>query len=176
MPNYKVNITSIDNAELVKLSDMVEWLRIDETEEANLVSGLIKAARIRVENLANQDFVAKTRTIEIDEFVGKIETDIYPLGTVAVSYMINGVATNYPTNKVRTNGSVVTLLDIKKVDAVDNALTLTVISKPNTEYLEIAKIAIKLLVGKWYDNRASQKYEVPDMVEAIMMGVRITTC
>jgi len=175
----KTVTVAAETPEPVLASELEEWLYIDGAEQRNTLNALIKAARIRCEQLANQDFVPKSYVFEFDDFVSNFETNIYPLvpSPITVTYWdADDNDMEYATANIRVDGTSIIFTEVVEVYDRHDAVTVECTSSPNPENLEIVKMAIRLLVGKWWDNRATQKQEVPDMVEVMMNAIRIIKC
>ena len=153
--------------EPVSLRDMQEDIGIAATTGSDArITGLIKAARIKVEKDCRRAFVKQTWTSKLDDFPLKdewVELPRPPLlsgSTVIVSYETStGTATwsttNYTYDTSREPGVIFTGFGISWPDTKDipNAITLTSIHGYSTDGAgvpEDAKQAIRMLANDWF--------------------------
>jgi hypothetical protein len=151
------------------------WLRTDSTEDRELIEDLIKAATIQAEDLAGQDFMPRTYEVATDTNVTSIDLEKWPFGEiVSVTAVLNDTDTVLALNtgyklKQYQWGAKVEIQGTLEADYIKVRYK----TAPNSGYLLFAKVAIKLAVAKWYDQRASGKHEWPESAEAMMMNIRI---
>lgn len=176
---HSIDITDYDALPtLVPLPDVSDWLRDVDDADITLVEQLIAAATEQSENVANQDFLERTYKIVLDAFTNNVVLDKWPAGDiVSVVAKVNAVDITIDTAKYYKKeqkwGNELVFTETITVDAVYNALTITYKTKPSPRYLPIAVTAVKLTVGKWYDQRASGKHEYPETAEVMMLGIRM---
>lgn len=179
---HSIDITDYANLALITpLESVNTWLRDVSPDDADLVGQLIVAATEQSENIANQDFVERTYKIVLDAFTSCVTLDKYPAGDIeSVVAKVANVDVTVDTAKYYKReqkwGAELVFTETITVDAVPEALIITYKTAPSPRYLPLAIAAVKLTVGKWYDNRASGKHEYPETAEVMMLGVRIRSC
>lgn len=89
----QIKIDETTGAELISVSEVKNYVRIDTTADDDLIGLMITSARIQAENYCSRDFVAKERTYYVDESLdGIIDLPFGPVGNV-ISVTVDGVAT-----------------------------------------------------------------------------------
>lgn len=176
---HSIDITDYSTLPLLTpITTLTEWLRDVSDEDVPLVEQLIVAATEQSENVANQDFLERTYKIVLDAFTYTVVLDKWPAGDiVSVVGKVNNTNTTIASEKYFKReqkwGNELVFTETIAVDAVHDALVITYKTKPSPRYLPIAIAAVKLTVGKWYDQRASTKHEYPETAEVMMLGVRM---
>ena len=151
------------------------WLKADEGEDVDVIEDLIKAATVQAEDLAGQDFIPRTYDVTVENGLTCIDLEKWPYGAIThVKKKVLEVETTLALNtdyKVKQYqwGACVELIGSIEADSI----TVRYTTAPNPNYLHSAKIAIKLMAAKWYDQRASAKHEWPESAEAMMLNIRI---
>ncbi len=89
----QIKIDETTGAELISVSEVKNYVRIDTTADDSLIGLMITSARIQAENYCSRDFVAKTRTYFLDESLdGIIDLPFGPIGTIEEVY-VDGILT-----------------------------------------------------------------------------------
>ena len=180
---HSIDITDYDTLVYPLLaSEAGDWLRADGDEDTESLNALIKTALSQCEVWANQDFVAKTYRMELDETAtaGCYGVDRYPFDAIThVKAWIGGVDTtlvantDYYAKQMKWGSEIV----IKKTDMVlderPDALRITYTTVPNKAAMPLVIGAMKLIVEKLYDKRAGEKAQYADTAERMMVGIRM---
>jgi uncharacterized phiE125 gp8 family phage protein len=94
MRRYIVNTPSVEPLTLLEIK---RWLRVDHNDDDGLISGLIKAARERVEGRTGRALMAQTWRIVLDAWPpeARVKLPVLPVQSVTVVRVLdsNGVAT-----------------------------------------------------------------------------------
>lgn len=150
--------------EPITLPDMKAYLRVDDDAEDELILGLIKAARLMVESASRRILIEQRWRVFMDRWPqgGKVLLPISPLLAVdgIKVFDVAGMATDIPLTSIET-------------DAVSDPPCITVAFAPepgktrNGIEIELRagygaspdalpatlKLAIKILVAHWFENR-----------------------
>lgn len=177
--------------EPVSLDDMKNHLRVDISDDDELITAYMIAAREICEGVANKKFVSQTWDLWMDYFPGSTELilpqSMSPLQSVThIKYWPNGGseqtynATNYLVDIYSQPAKIVlkalnaatwpsdTLIDVNGVN-----VRVVVGFGDDADVPEKIKQAIKLLVGEYYESRedlivGSQVHEIPRGVRDLL--------
>lgn len=154
----QIKINSTTGSELVSVSVLKNYIRVDHTEDDTLLGEMITVARQYLENYLSRDIVAKTRTYYLDESDGIINI---PFGPIA---SIESVTVDGSTQSHTVHG-----LDKETIE-LDSQPSYTVTNRYPYQYENvkinyttagmsdlILKNAIMQMVSTIYDNRADYK-------------------
>lgn len=96
LPNtVAVTTTSGPAVEPVSLSDMKDYLRVDGTSEDDVITAMIKAARLKAEQYTGKRFITQTIKMVMDHFP-YYDNTYYGSGT---TYLMAGVPVSIGTTK-----------------------------------------------------------------------------
>jgi len=163
---------------VLTVEELKEHLRIDIADEDALIKGYIAAATKMVEEDAEVALMSQTWALYLDEFPDVIELQRLPVsGVTSIAYLdSSGVsqtqsASTYRVDAAGSPGRVTKAYGQAwpTTYPVSNAITVTFTAGASTRDAvpEIAKQAIRLLVGHWYRSReavvstGAQPIEVP---------------
>lgn len=171
----------------VSLSDAKKWLRLledDESENA-LVLGLLSAVTDYIETFLNKSVSLTVFVLELTEFTDVVFQK-YPFHSIVKIEYLNtaGVTTvlspeNYEVSLLSCEDAILEFLTkpetYSRADGSKKANTVSI--RFRCGYEEQAcpasiKIAIRLLVCKWYDNREDGKKEKLTAVDNILSPLR----
>ncbi|MCP4567635.1 MAG: hypothetical protein GY841_08655 [FCB group bacterium] len=152
-----------DTGLAVSLSDIKEHLRIDTTDEDDLITTYIQAATSYVEEQTRRRFLDTTETITLEEFTDKTRMRYSPVDSVTSIQYYDG--DNSQQTYSSDNYGVITG-DAGIIYRVDGASWPTLYNRPDAITITYvagygtasdvpawAVQAIKLMVGHWYENR-----------------------
>lgn len=171
------------SAEPVTLSDAKDWLKIDGNDENTLISALITSARLAVEAATGLLLLSQTWRLSFDDWPqsGRLVLTHAPMQSVQTFRIIdsNGNAMAVPLNNL-------------SIDIVGREPRIMLKTAPpqRDQYLhgyaldivfgyadansvpETLKLAIKMLVAFWHENRgddvASVSRHWPDTISALL--------
>ena len=188
---------SVAPAEEPLLTEEVKtFIRVDTTDEDELVNALIIAARERVEAITRRALITQTWIMRLDDFPGWDQQDIFlprpPLQSISsITYIDTAgtsqtwAAANYdvstPAGDFADFGRLRTAFQ-KSFPVVRDQLEAVTITFA-AGYGDAAavpsgiKTAMKLLISHWFDNRhlvgaPGQVGEIPHSVDAILWPYR----
>src|SRR5210317_44880 len=90
----QIKVNSVTGSEIVTVSDVKDYARIDTDVDDTLIGNMITEARIWCENFISRDIVAKNRTYYLPTTNGLFDLPFAPIASV-VSVLINGAAAQY---------------------------------------------------------------------------------
>jgi len=171
--------------EPVTRTEVKAHLRIDTTDDNTLLDTLISAARHYAENFTRRAFVTQTLVLRMDAFPATdIELPRAPAASVtSIAYIDTDGATqtwaaeNYTVDVNTKPARIVLAYDKSYPDTrtVINAVTVTYVAGYGdaTTVPQGIKLAIKSLVGHWYENREGSTYHdkvhlVPLAIDALL--------
>lgn len=172
-------------SEPVTLAEAKAHCRVDTDTENTLITALITAARETAEAETGRQLISATWTLKLDEFPeddGCIELRHPPLSSVtSIVYLdADGAsqtlsASAYQVDTAGTFGRIVLApgetWPTTEADRI-NAVTITFVAGYTT-VPETLKLAIKLMVGHWFENREEtcdrNLYPVPMAAKALFM-------
>ncbi len=180
-------LTTGPSVEPVTLAEAKSHLRIDIDDDDTDISAFIVAARIYVEKQLNKQLITATYTWRVDTFPLGVQPfvlpyPVFPLQTVtSINYIdVSGdsqlLATSVYNVNVDDEPAEITLKfdqtwpDIR---TQDNAVTLVLVAgygDAGSDVPEYLEVAIKQLVGHWYENREATI--VGTVSRPIPLGIR----
>lgn len=155
----------------------------DFTDDDAYIDSLIKAAREQAEAYTNRAFVTQTWQYTLNRFPCRpIELPINPVNSVSsIQYVDQDGATQtwdpskYTVNLTEQIAKIVPAYgeSYPSVRCEPNALTVTFIAGQDVEMVpESYKLAIKMIVGHWYENRGYLGM-LPESAERLLFPFRL---
>lgn len=168
---WSLRVVTPPAVEPVSVADAKRQCRIatDETSEDELLKGYLKAAREKVEADAELALVTQARLLSLDRFAAEIHIPCAPLaGTPTIQYVdAAGLTQTLTSFQADLNARPARLRPTygqawPATRWQVNAVSITFVCGYGTpaDVPEMAKQAIRLLVGHWYANR-----------EAVLVGM-----
>jgi uncharacterized phiE125 gp8 family phage protein len=172
----------------VSVAEAKEHLRVDLDDENDYIAGLIAAATSAVEERTGRQLVSATWRLKLDGFPPEIRLTRVPVVSVSsVTYLdaAGDSQTLSPDNyQVDTDSQIPRILPepdtywpVTESGRV-NAVTVTFVAGYGTaaDVPERAKLAIKLLVGHWFYQRAIVNVgnivsKIPESLDALMSSL-----
>lgn len=166
---WTLTLVTAPTSEPISLAEAKAWLRLEIDEDDAIVSALISAARGAVENHARRALLTQTwklQTRSLDEHA-RLVLPRAPLQSVqSFKYLVSGVATTWSsTDYVVVPGLPGRVHPIgaswwPTADDRDDAYEITfraghadTIAGVPADVAELARTAIFLLIGHWYEHR-----------------------
>ena len=175
-----VQVDSETGSEIVSLTELKAFARIETSADDSIISNIIKAARLKCEAIINRDIVAKTRTYfrsHISEKGGNYNGLYADRYKIVLPYAPINAITSVQTqesdgsfktasfNSYGMNDKYIILTGLPN-DNIKIVYTTTGMDEPNLE------LAIKQLGTTYYDNRtdfvAGNITEIPSSVKQIL--------
>lgn len=170
MMNWACRTIVEPSNEPVMLNDVKAQLRVEHTEEDNLLTAFIIGARKHVEQVTNRALVTQTIELALDRFPYDSQSILLPQSPVqsinAIRYVDNEGITQTLDSSLYT-------LDVFNIPArletvygaswpsiryQNNAVTIEYVAGTDTVAEDI-KHAIKLIVGSFYANREAECFQ-----------------
>lgn len=160
--------------EPVSLAEMKLWLRLDTADEDALVTGLIAAARALVEREARRVLITQGWRIALDGWPpGPVVLPVGPVQTVSAVRVFNASAVPTTINPAsyRFDASsdparlwITGAVTWPELIAGGIEIDITCgYGSAAADVPEPLKLAIRLLVARWYEHRGDDAPEVPAM-------------
>ncbi|KLK92717.1 hypothetical protein AA309_13715 [Microvirga vignae] len=150
--------------EPVTLLEMKAYLRVDGEAEDDLISGLIRAARLMVESASRRILIEQRWRLVMDRWPqdGKVLLPISPLLTVDGIKVIDaaGIATEVPAGSIEADPAsdppciLITNAPVpgRLRNGIEIALRAGYGASPDAVPTTL-KLAIRILVAHWYENQ-----------------------
>jgi uncharacterized phiE125 gp8 family phage protein len=90
----QIKVNSVTGSEIVTVSDVKDYARIDTDVDDTLIGNMITQARIWCENYISRDIVAKNRTYYLDTTQGIFDLPFAPVASIS-SVTVKGEAETY---------------------------------------------------------------------------------
>ena len=90
----QIKVNSVTGSEIVTVSDVKDYARIDTDVDDTLIGNMITQARIWCENYISRDIVAKNRTYYLDSTQGIFDLPFAPVASIS-SVTVKGEAETY---------------------------------------------------------------------------------
>jgi len=182
----KLSLVTGPQQEPVSLDDIKNHLRVDITNDDELIMAYMLAARESIESISNQRLVSQTWDIWLEQFPGstvyRVPRSLTPLQSVThVKYWDADDqeqtfdSSNYLVDTYAKQGQIVLQSSaawpgdvLREVNGVN--IRVVVGFGDDADVPERYKQAIKLLVGHWYENR--EQVVVGRMPMEIPFGVK----
>ena len=183
--DYAIRRTVEPTIEPVTTEEAKLFLKQDDSTDDDLIDGLIAAARQHVETYTGRALITQTWLLSLEKFPGEFVLPHPPLQSVtSVKYTdTDGVqqtlsgSTDYTTDAEAVPGRILlaygqswpTPRDMK------NAVEATYVAgygDAAADVPDVIKLAIKLLVAEWYENRAAVG-QAPETVNRILGFERV---
>lgn len=150
--------------EPITLSEMKAYLRLDDDAEDELVAGLIKAARLMIECASRRVLIEQRWRIVMDDWPqgGKVLLPIAPLLAVDGIRVFDaaGTATSVPASSIETDVMSdpprILVSDAPQPGKARNGIEIELRAGfgPSPDAVPATlKLAIKILVAQWFENR-----------------------
>jgi len=186
----QTTVVTSATGEPISLREVKEHLRLEvgETAEDDVLNGLISAARDRVESITNRKLMPQTWDYRLDDwpdedYVEMPYTPLRTIGSTAVTYKNSTAATTklsstaWEVDAISEPGRLclrynedwptATLWNVNPISIRFGCGYSTATAVPET-----FKLAIKLLVDEWYNNRGAME-ETPTAVNALLRPYRV---
>ena len=169
--------------QVISLAEAKNHLKVDTSEDDDLINGLIAAATDYCETHQNRKYLLKSVVEKFDEFRQNYRLRYSPVdGITSITYIDTGGATQtldgdyYTLDATSEPARLVEAYSYSYPMTRDevNAVTVTYLSGYGTaeDVPDSIKAAIKLLVGHWYEHRESvseeKMTEVPQGVQSLL--------
>ncbi|GLO78495.1 head-tail connector protein [Sulfitobacter pontiacus] len=184
---------TVDPAELpVSLEEAKQYCRVDHDDENSLIESLIAAAVGYLDGpsgILGRAIVEQEWLLELDAWPNRLALPIEPVTNVAVNYInTSGTETTVPENQLVITDApsartVLEWVDGFQAPELNNArypvkIMITAGFGAAADVDEGLKVAIKMLVGHWYDNRETvvmgmSVIELPMAVSALLARYRV---
>lgn len=170
-PRFRWNLSTVGSFEPVTTADLKSHLRVEHAVDDALIASLGAAARSWCELKTNHIMTARTVTLEASGFPSDTNDIVLPIGPVtaitAVSYINEAgtVVTMTANTDYRADAAVnparirlplsASTVEWPATYAASDAVRITATAGyANIQAVpEVAKHAMRLLVGHWYENR-----------------------
>ena len=176
--------------EPVTTAEAKDHMRVDTSDDDTLIDGLITASRLYAENYTNRAFVTQTLAVRLDAFpASQINLPRAPAASVTSIQYIDGdgatqtwSSANYTVDAYSKPARVLPVYDedFPSTRAEIDAVTVTFVAGYGgaSAVPEGLKLAIKTLVGHWYENREGSTYQhkvhlIPLAINALLTQFRI---
>jgi len=157
-------VTTAPASEPITTAEAKSQLRIDSSDEDTLVDNYITVARQTLETLMRRAFVTQTITLKYDSFPSRIRLPRPPSTSVtSITYVDTDGATqtwdsaNYVLDSQVEPASIQPAYDVDypNTRTQPNAVTVTYVAGYGSasDVPESIRLAIRLLVGSYYENR-----------------------
>lgn len=169
--NWSLTVSTGPTDFPVSYQEALEHLRLDTNDEMDTVNALIRAATDHVERFTHRALMTQTLVLKLDEWPTLCDSPYFielprpPLQSVtSITYLDadnvsqTWASTNYTVDTNRTPGRVALAYNKSLPDTlsgVANAITVTYVAGYATRAAvpESIKLAIRLLIGHWFENR-----------------------
>jgi uncharacterized phiE125 gp8 family phage protein len=173
--------------EPISLEEAKEYLRVDHSVEDSLITAFIKAARSKVENdtwrkLITQTWKLSMDTNEVKKFVGVTGSPIQSISHVKY-FDINVIQQTLSTGSYQANllnePAIIEFNPIPTMATMMNAMEIQFVCGYGVaaSVPEDLKLAMKLLIGHWYEHRESvtvgNMKEIPMAYDALISPYRL---
>jgi uncharacterized phiE125 gp8 family phage protein len=183
--SYKsFKVTTAPAVEPVTVAEAKTQLRIDGSSEDTLIGNYITVARQTLEVLMRRAFITQTITLKYDSFPSQIRLPRPPaIAVTSISYVDTDGASqtwggsNYVLDSQIEPASIQPAYNVDFPDTRTQANAVTVVytagyGTATTDVPESIRLAIRLLVGSYYENReATSVAKVNELPLGIQMLV-----
>lgn len=187
------SVTSAPASEPLTATEAKNWLKIGYSSDDDIVTSLIKAARVQVENRTNLKLFTQTVTEVYDQWpdsdeqynqYGGFSLSWWPVQSVtSVAYIDEDgtsqpiTSTNYIVDVVSRPARIAPAdgYTFPSVDFRPKAITVTYVAgyAATASIPDDLKVAMYKLIGEWYDNRADEVHRMPTAVDALLSDYRL---
>ncbi len=184
---------TFDPAELpISLEDAKLYCRVDHDDEDSLIESLIAAAVGYLDGpsgILGRAIIEQEWLLELDAWPNRLALPIEPVSSVTVQYLDKiGTATDVPENQLVIIDAPSARTVLEWVDGFQAPelsdtrypvkITITAGFGAAADVTEGIKVAIKMMVGHWYDNRETvvlgmSVAELPMAVNALLARYRV---
>ncbi len=163
----QIKVNSVLGNEIITVSDVKRYLRIDTDEDDAIITNMITQARIWCENYISRDIVPKNRTYYMDSTSGLFDLPFAPVATIE-SVTVEGEAATYTEYGLDD-------LSIELNGGPSNNVKITYTTAGLNDGL--IKQALLQMVSNYYDNRADFEIgkavnKIPTNVKSILSGYK----
>ena len=175
-------VTTAPSIEPVTVAEAKSQLRIDGSDEDTLIGNYITVARQTLEVLMRRAFITQTITLKYSSFPTEIRLPRPPaISVTSIQYVDDDGATqtwsasNYSVDTQTEPASIVPAYDKSYPDTRNQPNAVTDVYQAGygantTDVPESIRLAIRLLVGSYYENReATSVAKVNDLPLGIQM-------
>ena len=182
-----LKLLTAPTAEPVDLAAAKQHMSVEISDDDTMITNFITAARLWCEHFTRRAFVTQTWTLKLDKFPTEFRVLLPPLQSVtSIQYIdVDGATQTLATSEYTVDsdsepGRIVEAFEKAWPSTRDviNAVTLTFVAGYGNASTvpEEVKLAIKMLVGHWYENRESfalmAPREVPMATEHLLWPLR----
>tara|TARA_R100000655_G_scaffold71369_1_gene109738 strand:+ start:7323 stop:7904 length:582 start_codon:yes stop_codon:yes gene_type:complete len=181
--SYKsFKVTTPPSIEPVTVAEAKSQLRISGSDEDTLIGNYITVARQTLEVLMRRAFITQTITLSYDTFVNDFRLPRPPaISVTSIQYVDTDGATqtlssgNYTLDNQIEPASIVPAYNVVYPDTRSQPNAVTIVytagyGANTTDVPESIRLAIRLLVGSYYENREATSVEkVNDLPLGIQM-------
>lgn len=162
----QIKINSTTGSEILTVSEVKDYVRIDTSADDTIIGNMITQARIWCENYISRDIVAKNRTYYLDSTQGIFDLPFAPVSEID-SLTINNVAAEYE----------VLGLDNETIELDGGAAEHVKVTYDTTGLSDgLLKQAMLQLIATYYDNRSDfimgNISEIPTNVKNILSSYK----
>jgi uncharacterized phiE125 gp8 family phage protein len=174
--------------EPISLSEMKLYLRVDTTDEDGLINAFITAARLLIEASARKLFISQTWRLVLDAWPvdGVIRVPLSPLSQVVAARAYNslGVASTVSLSSLEMNSlsdppTISIIGPVPVSGRARSGIEVDIVcgfGPAIGNIPEPLRQAIRLLVGRWYENRgdlvSSPSATLPPEIAALVSPYR----
>jgi len=178
-------VTTAPASEPITTAEAKSQLRIDSSDEDTLVDNYVTVARQTLETLTRRAFITQTITLKYDSFPSRIRLPRPPSASVtSITYVDTDGATqtwdsaNYVLDSQVEPASIQPAYDVDypNTRTQPNAVTVTYVAGYGSasDVPESIKLAVRLLVGTYYENReATSAQKVTELPLGVQMLVAL---
>jgi len=184
---------TVDPAEPpISLKEAKQYCRVDHDDENSLIESLIAAAVDYLDGpsgILGRAIIDQTWLLELDAWPSRLALPIEPVSSVTVQYLDeSGTETDVPENQMviidaPSARTVLEWVEGFQVPELSDTrypvkITLTAGFGAAAKELDGIKVAIKMMVGHWYENRETvvlgvSVAELPMAVNALLARYRV---
>lgn len=166
--------------EIISLADAKLHLKVDVTDDDDLITDLIDAAIEAAENYTGALVNESKYEIRFDEFVNDHEFKLSPVQSIeSVSYTDDNDATQTVTDvellPVDKYGSIIHFTDFDNIPTIKEGTRIKVNITCGYALGKVPKAiqsAIKLIIGNLYENREDKVHKLPTRSESLLRKYR----
>ena len=163
----QIKVNSVLGNEIITVSDVKRYLRIDTDEDDALLVDMISQARIWCENYISRDIISKNRTYYLEDTNGLFDLPFAPISSVS-TVTVEGEAATFTEYGLDD-------ISIELNGGPSNNVKVTYITAGLNDGL--IKQSLMQMVSNYYDNRAdfvtgTIVSEIPTNVKSILSGYK----
>jgi hypothetical protein len=163
----QIKINSTTGNEIITISDVKNYVRIDTSADDTLISRMIKEARIFCENYISRDIVPKNRTYYLSKADAIIDIPFGPVSSIS-SITVENIAAVYTVKGLDNER-----IELDGGSAKDVKITYITAGLND----DLIKNAMLQFVSTLYDNRSDYKTgtivsDVPTETKALLISYK----